>query len=261
MRRNSREGRVMRVAALYDVHGMAVPLKAVLDELSREQVDAVVIGGDAVSGPEPAETLALLRSIGLPTHWIRGNGERAFGPDSEDALMGAEDAEVALRFTESKLAEEDRTALAQLPATLTLELEGLGETLFCHASPRNDLDIVTPGTPDERLGELLEGVSQAVVVAGHTHMQDDRMVGGTRWINPGSVGMPYEGEVAAYWAMIGPNLELRGTPFDAERSAHALLASGWPPAESFVAENVRASVARDDAIALFEQIAAGRGER
>jgi predicted phosphodiesterase len=240
---------------------MVVPLEAVLAELAGEEVDAVLIGGDAVAGPQPAETLALLRGLELPTHWIRGNGERALGPDAADAVMGGQEAEAALRFTASQLSEDDQRFLVQLPETLRLDLDGLGETLFCHASPRNDLDIVTPGTPDSRFGTLLEGVAERVVVAGHTHMQDDRTVDDVRWVNPGSVGMPYEGEVAAFWAILGPNVELRRTPFDTERSAEALLASGWPEAEPFVAENVRAAVPREEATALFEQIAVERGER
>jgi predicted phosphodiesterase len=251
----------LRVAALYDIHGMAVPLEAVLAELEGEEIDAVLIGGDAVAGPQPAETLALLRRLELRTHWIRGNGERALGPDAADAVMDGEAAEAALRFTASQLSEEDQRFLVELPETLQLDVDGLGEALFCHASPRNDLDIVTPGTPDSRLGPLLEGVSERVVVAGHTHMQDDRRVDGVRWINPGSVGMPYEGEVAAFWAILGPDVEFRRTPFDVERSAEALLASGWPEASSFVEENVRAAVPREEVITLFEQIATERGER
>ena len=248
----------MRVAALYDIHGMAVPLEAVLAEVG--DVDAIVIGGDAVSGPQPAETLELLRSLDLPTHWIRGNGERALA-DGMDAVIGGEEAAAAVDFTASKLSEDDHRELSQLSQTLRLEVEGLGETLFCHASPRNDMDIVTPGTPDDRFRALLEGVAECVVVAGHTHMQLDRVIDGVRWINPGSVGMPYEGEVAAFWAILGPDVELRRTPFDVERSAEALLASGWPEAEAFVEENVRAAVSRDDVIDLFEQMAAERGER
>ena len=249
----------MRVAALYDIHGMVVPLETVLAELG--DVDAVLIGGDAVSGPQPSETLDLLRSLELQTLWIRGNGERALGPDAADAVMGGDEAEVSLRFTASQLSADDRNWLVQLPETCVLDIDGLGETLFCHASPRNDLDIVTPGTPDARVVTLLEGVPQRVVVAGHTHMQDDREIGGTRWINPGSVGMPYEGEVAAFWAVLGPDVELRRTPFDVERSAEAVLASGWPGAQAFVEENIRAAVAREEVITLFEQIAADRGER
>jgi len=180
----------LRVAALYDIHGMLEPLEAVLRDLEREEVDAVLIGGDAVSGPQPAETLELLRSLEAPTYWIRGNGERALGEDGADAVMAGAEAEASLRFTASQLSEDDRRELSSLPERLTIEVEGLGETLFCHASPRNDLDIVTPGTPGARFHTLLEGVSERVVVAGHTHIQLDRTVDGVRWVNPGSIGMP-----------------------------------------------------------------------
>jgi putative phosphoesterase len=248
----------VRVAALYDIHGMVVPLEAVLAELG--DVDSVVIGGDAVSGPQPAETLALLRSLELPTYWIRGNGERAL-VEGTDAVIGGEEAEVALDFTASKLPEDEHRELSQLSQTLRLDVDGLGETLFCHASPRNDMDIVTPGTPDDRFRTLMQGVAERVVVAGHTHMQLDRVVDRVRWINPGSVGMPYEGEVAAFWAVLGPEVEFRRTSFDVERSAEALLASGWPGAAAFVEENVRAALPREEVIELFEQMAAERGER
>jgi predicted phosphodiesterase len=248
----------VRVAALYDIHGMVVPLEAVLAELG--DIDSVVIGGDAVAGPQPAETLALLRSLELPTYWIRGNGERALA-EGTDAVIGGEEAEVALDFTASKLSEDEHRELSQLSQTLRLDVDGLGETLFCHASPRNDMDIVTPGTPDDRFRTLLQGVAERVVVAGHTHMQLDRIVDRVRWINPGSVGMPYEGEVAAFWAVLGPDVEFRRTSFDVERSAEALLASGWPGAAAFVEENVRAALPREEVIELFEQMAAERGER
>ena len=249
----------MRVAALYDIHGMLEPLEAVLRELEHEDVDAVVIGGDAVSGPQPLETNECLRALELPVHWIRGNGERALGPDGADAVM--DPSSESLEFTKSQFSEKQRDELSGLPASVTLELDGLGETLFCHASPRNDLDIVTVLTPEDRLRALLDGVSQQVVVSGHTHMQFDRVVDGTRWVNAGSVGMPYEGNVAAFWAILGPAVELRRTEFDVDRLAAALLASGWPEADPFVAENLRAAPTRHETAALFEQIAADRGER
>ena len=251
----------MRVAALYDIHGMLEPLEAVLRELEHKEVDAVVIGGDAISGPQPLETNERLRALELPVHWIRGNGERALGPDSEDAVMNGEGARESLAFTASRFSEEQRRELSSLPERVTLDLDGLGETLFCHASPRNDLDIVTVLTPEDRLRMLLDGVSQQVVIAGHTHMQFDRVVDGIRWINPGSVGMPFEGNVAAFWGIFGPGVELCRTEFDVERSAAALLASGWPEADPFVAENLHAAPTRHETAALFEQIAADRGER
>src|SRR5436305_12016204 len=105
---------------------MLEPLRAVLRELEGRQVDAIVIGGDAISGPQPAETQALLRSIDTPLHWIRGNGERALGPDGPDAVMG--EGEDMLQFTASQLSEADRRALSTLRQRITLEVDGLGET-------------------------------------------------------------------------------------------------------------------------------------
>src|SRR5436190_22546288 len=98
---------------------MLVPLEAVLAELAHEEVDAIVIGGDAVSGPQPAEVLALLRSLDRPVHWIRGNGERALGPDASDAVMAGAEGEAALRLTAAPFSDPEREELANLPAHST----------------------------------------------------------------------------------------------------------------------------------------------
>ena len=253
----------MRVAALYDIHGMHDALEAVLVEVEREDVDAVVLGGDVVAGPQPAEVLELLREVEGKREliWVRGNGDRALGPDGARAIAPGEENERALRFTAERLAVADRDFLAQLPAAATLDLDGLGPTLFCHATPQNDLDLITAATPDRLLRQAAEDVAERTIVSGHTHMQFDRRVGDVRWINAGSVGMPYEGRVSAFWALLGPDVELRSTPFDVERAVQAILASDWPPAAEFVAENVRAAPSREEAIELFERLAAERGQR
>src|SRR2546422_808161 len=87
-----------------------------------------------------------------------------------------------------------------LPAldTVRLELGGVGRVLFCHGSPRNDLDILTALTPEDRVRELIAGADADLIVSGHTHMQFERSVDGVRLINPGSVGMPYK-EPGAFW--------------------------------------------------------------
>src|SRR5262249_50838701 len=127
----------------------------------------------------------------------------------------------------------------------------LGTVLFCHATPRSDEEIVTPATTDDRLGEILADVEQELVVAGHTHMQQDRRVGGRRFVNPGSIGMPDEDEPGAYWARVGDRVELKRTPYDLEAAAAAIRGSGWPPADEFAAENVLMVPSREDAIAVF----------
>jgi hypothetical protein len=108
--------------------------------------------------------------------------------------------------------------------------------------------ILTEASPPERFDEVLEDVDARLVVAGHTHMQFRR----GRWVNAGSVGWAAEDDVAAFWALVSEDVEFRRTGFDVERAANEILASGWPEAESFVAENVRAPSSRAEAIAWFE---------
>jgi putative phosphoesterase len=248
----------LKVAALYDIHGMADALAAVLAEVEREGVDTIVVGGDVVAGPEPAETMALLRRAGVPLHWVRGNGDRAVG-EGDPTATGA-DAET-LAFTVARLDLADREFLAALPERFELDVQGLGPVLFCHGTPGSDIELVTPETPEWVLRRALEGFATPVVVCGHTHMQFERRVDGTRWVNAGSVGMPFQGDVAAFWALIGPDVELRRTLFDTDSAERAILASGWPEAEEFVAEHLRQAVPRADAIAHFERVATERGER
>ena len=214
----------MRVAALYDVHGVPAALRAVLAEVEREDVDAIVFGGDLFLGPQPAETAALVRSV--EASFVRGNCDRE--PDD---------------WTRSKL--DDETIAWSQGWPLTVELDGV---LYCHASPKDDMrPILTDASPPERF-EAFEGVAARLVVAGHTHMQFKR----DRWVNAGSVGWPAEDDVAAFWALVSDDVEFRRTPFDVERAADEILASGWPEAETFVAENIRTAPSRAEATAWFE---------
>jgi len=215
----------VRVAALYDVHGARAALEAVLAEVEREGVDAIVFGGDLFLGPQPAETAALVRTV--DASFVRGNCDRE--PDD---------------WTRSKLDHETLAWSQGWP--LTVELDGV---LYCHAAPKDDMrPILTDASPPERFDQVLDGVDARLVVAGHTHMQFRR----GRWANAGSVGWPQEDAVAAFWALISEEVEFRRTAFDVERAASEILASGWPDAESFVAENIRTPPSRAEATAWFE---------
>ena len=200
----------MRVAALYDVHGNLPALEAVLAEAA--DADLVVAGGDTVEGPFPAETIERLRAEGDRVRWLRGNVERELVEQPPPQGGGLPPFE--LERVVAALSDEQVDFLYGLPERVELELPGLGHVLFCHATPQNDLDMVTPLTPDERLRRILDGVSADVVVVGHTHIQEDRRVGSVRWVNAGSVGMPYEDGPGAYWALLGPEVELRRTEYD-----------------------------------------------
>ena len=217
----------MRVAALYDVHGMSWALEDVLADVG--DVDVVLFGGDLLHGPDPGRTVELAREAGDVL--VRGNCERE--PEEWDR---------------SQLSEEDLQWLASLAMA-----ESLDGVLYCHATPRDDMPMTTVFTPDALIEERFAGCAERTFVIGHTHHQFDRRVGDLRVVNAGSVGMPYEDDVAAFWALVvDGEPELRRTPIDVDRATAALRASAWPSAEEFLAENVLVPASREEAVAFFE---------
>jgi putative phosphoesterase len=244
-----------RVAALYDIHGNLPALDAVLAELDEVRPDLVVIGGDIVSGPMPRETFDRLMELGERAVFIRGNGDRAVAhgdvpPHADDVWVARE------RWIAEQLTDAQRAFLGDLAETAVVEVEGLRETLFCHGSPRSDEEIVTRVTPDARLREILAGVEQPVVVLGHTHVQFDRAVAGKRVVNAGSVGMPYEDESGAYWALLGPDVELRRTPYDLEAAAERIRRTGFPGSDEFIRETLLSHPGAAEVSEYFEGLAA-----
>jgi putative phosphoesterase len=228
----------MRVAALYDIHGNLPALEAVLAEIEHERVDAIVVGGDIASGPpQPREVVELVRA--LPNvHPIRGNADRLRDPQYGD--------DEGLVWLLERLDDDQVEWLATLPFSAVLD-----DTLYVHATPQDDETVITELTTDERLAELLAGVEQRRVVAGHTHMQLERRVGGTLFVNAGSVGWPYEGKAGAYWAVLDDRVELRRTDYDRERAAELIRRSGHPRAEEIAVENILESPTRAEALAVF----------
>jgi predicted phosphodiesterase len=224
----------MRVAALYDIHGNLPALEAVLEEIHREGVDRIVVGGDVLPGPMPGDTISCLLNLPVPVEFIYGNGEVAV----LEQLAGRESVKVpevyrpAIRWNAEQIRIEHGDAVARWPMTHWVDLPGMGRVLFCHATPRNEDECFTSLTPEERLLPIFDGLNAAVVVCGHTHMQFDRMVGRTRVVNAGSVGMPF-GEPGADWLLLGPDIQLRHTAYDPESAAARIRASAFPWPEDF----------------------------
>jgi putative phosphoesterase len=202
----------LRILALYDIHGNADALEAVLADPRASGPDAIVVGGDIVPGAYADAALDRLESLGADMHWVRGNGER----ETAAAVNGPppaehDDAAEMAAFTAQQLGRERALALGELP--LSVVLDGV---LFCHATPRSDEELVTRISPPERWSEVLADVDAALVVAGHTHQQDERVVNDVRFVNAGSVGLPYEGDGDARWLWIDDGVpELRRTSYDA----------------------------------------------
>jgi len=237
----------MRVAALYDVHGNLPALEAVLAEVDAERI---LVGGDAVLGPMPKETLALLRE--REATFIRGNCDREVAAPGEGYEVWTRRA----RWVHEQLDDEELVFLRDLSHPLALEVDGLGDVLFCHGSPRSDEEILTAITPPKRLDPILDGVNQDLVVCGHTHAQFDRLVGDRRIVNAGSVGMAYEGEPGiAAWALLGPTVELRRTTYDVEAAAAVIRETGFPAADEFLNEALLHPPTAEEVTAHFESLA------
>ncbi len=231
----------MRVAALYDIHGNLPALEAVLAEVDSEDVERIVVGGDVLWGPFQSECLEALRS--RDAVFISGNCER-------DVLAAADESSAWCR---DQLTAGELDFVAGWPATVELELDGLGSVVFCHATPRSDTENLTRSTPDADVTAALSGVDADVVVGGHTHVQDDRRpAGGPRLVNPGSIGLPYQGAQGAYWALLGTDVELRRTPYAVDAALDVLASSGFPSAVEIFEGPVRGTARAESATAFFE---------
>ena len=220
----------MRVAAIYDIHGILPALEAVLEEIHDTGVDQIVVGGDIVPGPMPRECISVLRALSVPVQYLRGNGDR----DIVDAKRGEELTRVpqafhqVMRWVADQLPSERIEELSAWPLTVGLEIPELGEVLFCHATPRDDNEIFTRATPEDRLRPVFAATGAAVVICGHTHMQFDRSVGDVRVVNAGSVGMPF-GEPGAYWSLLEPRgIDLRRTDYDLTAAARRIEETDYP---------------------------------
>jgi predicted phosphodiesterase len=239
----------MRVAVLADIHGNLPALEAVLAEPDVAAADAVVLLGDIALGPMPAESLDLLDSFEERAVWVHGNCEREVVSAYDGQPVPGPNGESA-RDTASMLERRHRDLLDGLPLTVTLDIDGLGAVLFCHATPRRDDEMVLVDSPLPVWRRALGGVQESLVVMGHTHMPFDRLVDGRRAVNPGSVGMSY-GAPGACWALLGRSVELRRTTYDAESAAARIGAGGHREAEAWAQEYVVSPPSDAEALEVF----------
>jgi hypothetical protein len=195
-----------------------------------------VLLGDLTWGPLPEETWRIVRELhdAFPdrTLFVRGNAERAL---SELRRAGVAHARTPREHW--MLARHSEATLAALDCFAdgaVLDIDSLGPTRFCHGSPRSDEELITPGTPERRIRQLLAGVPERILVSAHTHVQFDRVVAGVRSVNPGSIGMPYQGRPGAYWALLGPDVELRRTEYDLELAVSRYKGTSDPLADAMV---------------------------
>ncbi|GGP10655.1 metallophosphoesterase family protein [Oceanobacillus neutriphilus] len=247
----------MVIAAIYDIHGNLPALNAVLEELEEINPDTIIIGGDIVSGPMPGETLERLLSLDGKVDFIRGNGDRevvmAFDGKELPFAMSEKGREKT-KWVAEQLTQYQRDFLSELPASISIPVDGLGDVLFCHATPRSDEEIFTPLTPPERLNHLFSDIQQRFVICGHTHMLFERSLENTHIYNAGSVGMPFADKPGAYWLLLSPKgIEFRYTSYNFEMAAQEIKASGDPQAHEFAEKNVIEIPTALEAAKILEQ--------
>lgn len=251
------------VAILSDIHGVLPALDAVLAEPAVRDADAIVLSGDMVTGPQPARTFDRLAALGPRAHWVKGNCER----DLVAVSRGEPSAEPPGRtpfgpWIVDRLGDERLARLDSLPMTITLDVRGFGQVLCCHATPRDDEEMVFVDSDLPRWDEVLADVPDTVgtIVCGHTHMPFARLVAGRLVVNAGSVGMPY-GTTGAQWALLADGaVSLRRTEFDREAACAAIVAdSSHPDVEWWTDVFVRNPPSDREALTTFkEQVARQR---
>lgn len=248
----------MKIAALYDIHGNAPALEAVLEEALALNVDALVIGGDTVAGPLPVATLARLDAVSVPVYHIHGNGEsemlRAAAGLEPNGLTPVADEDA--RWVAGELDDAQIDFIKTWPTTVELVMDGLGSVVFCHATPQDDITIFTEETEDALVMEMVGAVSAEILICGHTHMQFDRQLDGLRVINAGSVGAPFGG-TGAYWLLIdGSEITHRHTTYDLGDAATRIKQSSASGAVSFVDNRVLKAPSKADIMPVLRKFQA-----
>jgi predicted phosphodiesterase len=246
----------MPVACLFDIHGNLPALEAVLDEVRHCGADHVVVGGDVLPGPFPRECLDRLYTLGIPTEFIIGNGDRETLTAMRDGVSSAVPAHFheAMRWNASQLTEDDAQKIAQWPLMRRLHVGGIGDVMFCHATPRNDHEIFMRTTADATLMPIFEPLGVHAVVCGHTHMQHQRTVGTTRIINAGSIGASFQGP-GAYWLLLDTTVQLRRTYYDTDAAARRVRATSYPQKEEFASTSILQPPTEEATLKLFAQAA------
>lgn len=246
----------MRVAVLADIHGNLPALDAVLRDVAAAGVDAIVLDGDIADGPMPAPTLDRLAELGDQVIWVRGNSDRdlaaAFDGTFQPSGLASNAPAEYYAWCAARISQAHRDLLAGLPLTVSLDIDGLGAVAFCHGTARDDNEFILVDSPVEHYRAAFAGLAEPTVVVGHTHMPFDRLADRRRFVNPGSVGMPY-GTAGAHWALLGPDVTLRCTGYDAQAAARVMRAAAprYPALDEFIAENVVSVPSDALALAVF----------
>jgi predicted phosphodiesterase len=247
----------MRIAVISDMHGNCLALDAAQADIRTQSVDQIVCLGDAIQGgPQPAEVIARLRELACPV--VMGNADHylLYGEASDAEPISDErnrQLDAVREWSLSKLSADDQAFIAAFHPTVEITLED-GRKLLCfHGSPTSFDHVILPTTPEDEFNSYLASYVPAIMIGGHTHMQQIRRIGtsDTYYFNPGSVGFAYshhQPDEASFradpWAeyailtsrSTNVSLEFRRVPFDAQTLIDIYRASGRPHTDVAIAQ-------------------------
>jgi predicted phosphodiesterase len=243
----------MRIVVLSDIHGVLPALEAVLAEPDVRSADRIVLTGDLAAGPQPVETLDALAALGDRAMLVRGNADRELVALSRGGQISIPDP--VAPWAAAQLRPDQVSLLDALPLSIVVDLDKLGRTLFCHATPRDDEEVVLVDSRLDRWAAVFATLDESVstVVCGHTHMPFVRLAHRRLVINPGSVGMPYGGP-GAHWALLSDDgaVTMRCTHFDIDAACARVAAeSAYPNAREFADYFLRSTASDADALRVF----------
>jgi predicted phosphodiesterase len=242
----------MAVAVLSDIHGVLPALDAVLAEPDVQGAERIVVTGDIAAGPQPAQVLDRLTSLGERVVWVRGNCERELVDLARDPSLTVPFP--ISRYAADELSPEHVALLDALPHPVTFDVDGFGPVLFCHGTPRDDNEIVLVDTRLQRWAEAFADVPDEVrtVVCGHTHMPFVRLVDRRLVVNAGSVGMSY-GSLGADWVLLDRGtVSVRSTRYDVEAARAAIRETcHYPDIDEWTDEYLYARNSDAEALAVF----------
>jgi predicted phosphodiesterase len=223
----------MLVAIISDSHGNLTALDAVLEDLDRRgPYDEVLMGGDlAWGGPFPVECVERIRERGYRA--VRGNTDQMIA----DAADGGDDPQA--RWTIEHLGQDNVAYLQGLPMRVDVDTGDPASTLaLVHATPWSIYDTVRPGDTDDRFGEMLSSAGVPVLAYGHIHLQHQRAVDGGLVVAVGAIGLPFDGDQRAMYAVLELrdgtwSVDFRRVAYDVDRAVQQTLERGAPNASGF----------------------------
>ncbi|MDD2875881.1 MAG: metallophosphoesterase family protein [Acidiphilium sp.] len=245
----------MKIAVLADIHGVLPALDAVLTDPAIRTADRIIALGDIAAGPQPNEVMHRLLALGDRVEWLIGNADRELIEYRRGRRTEMPDA--IAEFAAQTITDQNIAVLETLPLTLHLTIEGLGPTLFCHATPRADDDIILVDSPYPRWDEVFTAIAPEIetIVCGHTHMPFARLVRGRMVINPGSIGMTY-GRSGPHWAMLGPGVTFLRSSMDLNEACRQICGtSAFPDIVRWVDDVIRSTESDKTVLTLFSDIA------